>query len=42
MMTLQEEFPGAYKDVDEVVKVTDVVGISKRLARMRPLGVIKD
>ena len=39
--TLQEEFTDAYKDVDEVVKVTDAVGISKRVARMRPLGVIK-
>jgi tRNA-splicing ligase RtcB len=41
MTTLQEEFPGAYKDVDEVVKVTDAAGISKRAARTRPLGVIK-
>ena len=39
--TLQEEYPEAYKDVDEVVKVTDAAGISKRAARMRPLGVIK-
>ncbi|MBC8228834.1 RtcB family protein, partial [bacterium] len=39
--TLQEEFSDAYKDVDEVVKVTDDAGISKRAARMRPLGVIK-
>ncbi|MFQ6039241.1 MAG: RtcB family protein [Candidatus Poribacteria bacterium] len=39
--TLQEEYPDAYKDVDEVVKVTDAAGISKRAARMRPLGVIK-
>jgi len=39
--TLQEEMPEAYKDVDEVVKVVDEVGISKRVARMRPLGVIK-
>jgi len=39
--TLQEEVPEAYKDVDEVVKVVHEVGISKRVARMRPLGVIK-
>ena len=39
--TLREEIPEAYKDVDEVVKVVDEVGISKRVARMRPLGVIK-
>ena len=39
--TLQEETPEAYKDVDEVVKVVDEAGISKRVARMRPLGVIK-
>lgn len=39
--TLAEEMPEAYKDVDEVVKVTHEAGISKRVARMRPLGVIK-
>ena len=30
MTTLQEEFPGAYKDVNEVVKVNDAADISNR------------
>jgi len=39
--TLAEEMPEAYKDVDEVVSTAHGAGISKRVARMRPLGVIK-
>ena len=39
--TIFEEAPNAYKDVNEVVKVVDAAGISKRVARMRPIGVIK-
>jgi tRNA-splicing ligase RtcB (3'-phosphate/5'-hydroxy nucleic acid ligase) len=38
---LAEEQPNAYKDVDEVVSVVDRAGLSKRVARMRPIGVIK-
>ena len=39
--TLQEEVPEAYKDVDEVVKVVDAAGLSRRVARLRPIGVVK-
>ncbi|MCK4334641.1 RtcB family protein [candidate division WOR-3 bacterium] len=39
--TLAEETPEAYKDVDEVVEVTHNAGISAKVARMKPLGVIK-
>jgi tRNA-splicing ligase RtcB len=39
--TIVEEAPQAYKDVNEVVNVVHNVGISKRVARVRPLGVIK-
>ena len=39
--TLVEEAPFAYKDVNEVVSVVHNVGISKKVCRMRPLGVIK-
>ena len=39
--TLAEEAPEAYKNVNEVVHVVHEAGISKRVARMRPLGVIK-
>jgi len=38
---ISEEAPGVYKDVDEVVKVSDEVGIGKKVARLKPLGVIK-
>ncbi len=38
---LMEEQPKAYKNVDEVVEVVDRAGISKKVARMRPIGVIK-
>ncbi|MBI4970465.1 MAG: RtcB family protein [Candidatus Omnitrophica bacterium] len=38
---LEEEHPQAYKDVNEVVDVVDHAGIAKRVARMRPVGVIK-
>jgi tRNA-splicing ligase RtcB len=39
--TLAEEAPEAYKNVNEVVGVVHGAGISKRVCRMRPLGVIK-
>jgi len=39
--TIVEEAPSAYKDVNDVVNVVHNAGISKRVCRMRPLGVIK-
>jgi tRNA-splicing ligase RtcB len=39
--SLAEEMPEAYKDVREVVDVVHRFGISTRVARLRPLGVIK-
>jgi tRNA-splicing ligase RtcB len=38
---LAEEQPAAYKDVDQVVEVVDQAGISRKVARLRPVGVIK-
>ncbi|MEM2142761.1 MAG: RtcB family protein [Candidatus Thorarchaeota archaeon] len=38
---IAEEAPGAYKDVDEVVRVSDAVGIATKVLRLRPIGVIK-
>ncbi|MCC6746114.1 MAG: RtcB family protein [Deltaproteobacteria bacterium] len=38
---LAEEQPGAYKDVDRVVEVVHRAGISRKVARLRPIGVIK-
>lgn len=40
-VVIAEEAPGAYKDVDEVVKVSDSVGIATKAVRLRPIGVIK-
>lgn len=39
--TLTEEAPGAYKDVDEVIQVSDALGIGTKVARMRPVANIK-
>lgn len=38
---LAEEQPKAYKNVDEVVEVVHKAGLSSKVARMRPIGVIK-
>jgi len=38
---LAEEQPKAYKNVDEVVDVVHRAGLSRKVARMRPIGVIK-
>ena len=38
---LVEEAPEAYKDVREVVDVVHNSGLAKKVARMRPLGVVK-
>ncbi len=39
--TINEEHSDAYKDVKNVVKACEVAGISKTVAQLRPLGVIK-
>jgi molecular chaperone DnaJ len=41
MGSLAEETPEAYKDVAEVIEVTQKAGISRKIARAIPLGVIK-
>ncbi|MCI0471154.1 MAG: RtcB family protein [Candidatus Aminicenantes bacterium] len=38
---LAEEAPLAYKDIDEVVDVIASAGIAKKVARLKPLAVIK-
>lgn len=38
---LSEEAPYAYKDVDEVVDACARAGLAARVARLRPLGVVK-
>ena len=39
--TLAEEMPDAYKNVSDVVDVAHGAGISKKVAKLRPIGVIK-
>jgi len=38
---LAEEAPLAYKDVDSVVRVVERAGLAGRVARLRPIGVVK-
>jgi tRNA-splicing ligase RtcB (3'-phosphate/5'-hydroxy nucleic acid ligase) len=38
---LAEEAPFAYKDVDEVVATCELAGLARRIARLRPVGVVK-
>jgi tRNA-splicing ligase RtcB len=39
--TINEEIPEAYKDVAEVVETCEMAGISRKVARLKPIGVIK-
>ena len=39
--TLKEEMPQAYKDVSQVVRVVHEAGLAHKVARLKPLGVIK-
>jgi tRNA-splicing ligase RtcB len=41
MAGLAEEAPAAYKDVEQVVDVVAAAGIAKKVARLKPVGVIK-
>ena len=36
-----EELPEAYKNVDEVIAVVHEAGLARKVARLRPMGVIK-
>lgn len=41
MATVAEEMPEAYKDVADVVEVVERAGLSRKVARLRPIGVVK-
>jgi tRNA-splicing ligase RtcB (3'-phosphate/5'-hydroxy nucleic acid ligase) len=41
LATVAEEMPDAYKDVADVVRIVHEAGIARRVAQLRPLGVIK-
>ena len=36
-----EELPEAYKNVDEVIEVVHNTGLARKVARLRPIGVVK-
>ena len=38
---LAEEAPFAYKDVEAVVRIVERAGLARRVAQLRPLGVVK-
>jgi tRNA-splicing ligase RtcB len=38
---LAEEAPVAYKDVDRVIEVVSKSGIARKVARLRPVAVVK-
>jgi tRNA-splicing ligase RtcB len=39
--TLSEEMPEAYKDINVVVNILSSAGIARKVAKIRPLGVVK-
>jgi tRNA-splicing ligase RtcB (3'-phosphate/5'-hydroxy nucleic acid ligase) len=39
--TLSEEMPDAYKDIEEVVAAVHGAGLSRKVARLRPVAVVK-
>ncbi len=39
--TIVEEIPDAYKDVADVVEAVHMAGISKKVVKLKPIGVIK-
>jgi len=41
MSGLAEEAPEAYKDIDRVVEIVHQAGLARRVARTRPIGVMK-
>ena len=41
LRTVAEEMPFAYKDVADVVEVMEAAGVSRRVARLVPMGVVK-
>jgi len=38
---ISEEAPGVYKDINEVVDVVDRAGLSRKVAQLKPIAVIK-
>lgn len=38
---ISEEAPGAYKDIDKVIEISDKSHIARKVVRLRPIGVVK-
>ena len=41
MRGLLEEAPQAYKDIDDVVRVVVAENLAKKVAKLKPVGVVK-
>ncbi|MFH1234337.1 MAG: RtcB family protein [Candidatus Diapherotrites archaeon] len=41
MKGVSEEAPQAYKDIDEVIEIMNATGISKKIARLKPMITVK-
>ncbi len=41
LRSITEEAPGVYKDIDNVVNIIESAGLSKKIAKLKPLAVIK-
>ena len=39
--TVAEEMPDAYKDADEVCNILESAKLARKVAKLRPIGVIK-
>ena len=39
--TITEEAPESYKNIEDVIEACNRVGLSKKVARLVPIGVIK-
>lgn len=41
LRSIAEEAPGVYKNIDNVVNIIDNVGLAKKVAKLKPIAVIK-
>lgn len=39
--TMREECPDAYKNVDDVIEIVSRAGLARKIARIKPMGVVK-
>ena len=41
LKSFAEEAPEVYKDIDEIIKIVDEVGIAKKIVKLKPLSAVK-